>query len=476
MLRTLYEFLIQIGEKGGGISVYSRWVGAMFSESDLTIRFFVGAVVVALLGLLAIGGGTGFAAVLYLNNQLTNLYADFSSLSGPGHDHALQIYNQAQAVFSFFLVACVAIALVALTVFYTLAFFAVRNGILGPLAAIVYAVQQIADQKYETAIPGSGKTNEIGLLAAALDVFKNNGLERQRLAEQQLLEAQRQGERARHFDEEIRSFNALVAKIVDKVASSAERMKSNAETLSLVANDTSAKANAVASAASQASTSVQTVAVSTGEVTTSIGTISQRVTNAAQSAEGAASQARKTNVTMHTLSEVAEKIGTVVQLVQAIASQTKFLALNATIEAARAGEAGNGFAVVASEVKNLAKQTSEATEEIAAQVADIQGITTEVRQAIDGISDSITEISRIMAGIEVDTAQQRNATQGISHSVQDAARGAQDVTNHVVCITAASSETGRMANDARDAAVDLSLQAEILKREVDGFITRARAM
>ena len=447
----------------------------MFSESNLTIRFFVGAVVVAFLGLLAVGGGTGFVAVLYLNDQLTSLYADFASLSGPSHDHALQIYREAQSAFSIFLMACVAIALVALTVCIS-AFYAVRNGILGPLAAIVNAVQKIADQKYDTAIPGLGKTNEIGVLAGALEIFKTNGLERQRLTGQQLAEAQRQGERACHFDEEIRSFNTLVTKIVNSVASSAERMKSNAETLSHVANDTSAKAKAVASAASQASTSVQTVAVSTGEMTTSIGTISQRVTNAAQSAEAAATQARKTNVTMHTLSEVADKIGTVVQLVQAIASQTKFLALNATIEAARAGEAGNGFAVVASEVKNLAKQTSDATEEIATQVADIQGITAEVRGAIDGISDNVTEISRIMSGIEVDTAQQRNATQGIAFSVQDAARGAQDVTNHAVRITAASSETGQMANDARDSAVDLSHQAEILKREVDGFIMRVRAM
>jgi methyl-accepting chemotaxis protein len=186
-------------------------------------------------------------------------------------------------------------------------------------------------------------------------------------------------------------------------------LKSNAETLSQAANETSAKANAVASAASQASTSVQTVASLAEEMTTSIGTISRRVTDATQRAEGVAAQARKSRDTIHTLSEAAEKIGAVVQIVQAIASQTNLLALNATIEAARAGEAGKGFAVVASEVKNLAHQTSQATEEISMHVASIQGITGETREAIDGISNTIAEISAIMSGIEVDTAQQRNA-------------------------------------------------------------------
>jgi methyl-accepting chemotaxis protein len=164
-----------------------------------------------------------------------------------------------------------------------------------------------------------------------------------------------------------------------------------------------------------------------------------------------------------------------VQLVQTIASQTNLLALNATIEAARAGEAGKGFAVVASEVKSLAHQTSKATEEITSHVASIQGITAETRGAIDAISRTLSEISGIMSGIEVDTAQQRNATQEISSSVQDAARGTLDVSNHITQITSTSAETGRMATEARDQAVELSQQAETLKREVDEFILSVRA-
>ncbi len=446
----------------------------MFCDSHLTIRFLVGAVVAALLLLLALGGGTGFVAVLYLNNEITSLSSDFGALSGPSHEHALQIYHEAQTAFSYFLMACVAITVVA-SIVCLMTYFAVRNGILGPLVAIVQAMREVADQNYQTAIPGLGNANEIGLLAGALEVFKTTGIERLRLTDQKLQEAQHQAQRSRYLDEKIRSFDGLVAGIVGSVASSAVRLKSNAETLSQAANDTNAKANAVASAASQASTSVQTVAGSAEEMTTSIGTISRRVTDATQRAEGAAAKARKSHDTIQALSEAAEKIGAVVQLVQAIASQTNLLALNATIEAARAGEAGKGFAVVASEVKNLAHQTSKATEEISTHVASIQGITGNTREAMGDISNTIEEISAIMSGIEIDTAQQRSATQDISSSVQVAARGTLDVSNHIVQITSTSSETGRLASDARDAAVDLSQQAETLKREVDGFIMSVKA-
>ncbi|MBR0717668.1 methyl-accepting chemotaxis protein [Bradyrhizobium liaoningense] len=446
----------------------------MFSDSKLTIRFLVGAVVAALLFLLGIGGGTGFVAVLYLNSQITSLSADFAALSGPARDHAMQIYQQSQAAFSYFLIACGAIAVVAFAICLT-TWFAVRNGILRPLSAIVHAMREVADQKFETPIPGLGGSNEIGLLAGALQVFKTNGVERRRLTEQQLHEAQHQAERSKYLDARIKGFNELVAGVVDSVASSAVHLKRNAETLSDVANETSSKANAVASAASQASASVQTVAGSAEEMTNSIGTISRRVTDATQRAEGAAVEAQKSRDTIHTLSDAADKIGEVVQLVQAIASQTNLLALNATIEAARAGEAGKGFAVVASEVKSLAHQTSKATEEITSHVASIQGITAETRGAIDAISKTLSEISSIMSGIEVDTAQQRNATQEITSSAQDAARGTLDVSNHIGQITASSSQTGRMASEARDSAVDLSQQAEVLKREVGEFIASVRA-
>ena len=146
----------------------------MFSDSNLTIRFLIGGVVAALLLLLAVGGGTGFVAVLYLNNEITSLASDFGALSGPQRDHAMQIYQQAQAAFSYFLMACVAIAVVASTV-CLITYFACRNGIVGPLAAMVHAMREVADQKYGTPIPGLGRANEIGQLAARSKSSRRRG-------------------------------------------------------------------------------------------------------------------------------------------------------------------------------------------------------------------------------------------------------------------------------------------------------------
>jgi methyl-accepting chemotaxis protein len=265
----------------------------------------------------------------------------------------LQVYEQAHAAFSYFLAACVVISIFASAVGLT-AYFAVQNGIMRPLAAIVRAMREVADHKFATVIPGLGRSNEIGLLAGALEVFKTTAIERQLLNQRELQEARRQSERSKYLAAKIHDFDDLVASVVSNVASSSIKLKRGAETLSQAANETGSKANAVASAASQASSGVQTVAGLTEEMTTAIGTISRRVSDATQRAEGAAAQAENSRDTIHTFSDAAERIGAVVELVQAIASQTNLLALNATIEAARAGEAGKGFAVVASEAKNLA--------------------------------------------------------------------------------------------------------------------------
>ena len=446
----------------------------MFSNSNLTIRFLVGGVVASLLLLLAIGGGTGFIAVLYLNNQITSLSSDFAALSGPARDHATVIYQQAQSAFSWFLVACVAIAVFASAV-CLMTYAAVQNGILRPLAAMVSAMRDVADQKYDTRIPGLGLGNEIGQLAGALEVFKTNGIERQRLTERELQEAQRQGERSRYLDGRIHSFNELVASVVSSVASSAVRLKSNAETLSRAANDTSAKANAVEAAANHANRSVQTVAGSTEEMTNSIGTISRRVSDATQRAEGAASQAEKSKNTIHSLSDAAEKIGTVVQLVQAIAAQTNLLALNATIEAARAGEAGRGFAVVASEVKALAEQTAKATGEIGQQIGSIQAATQESVGAIREISGTIEKLSEISSTIAAAVEEQGAATQEISRNIQQAAIGTQQVSANISEVQRGAGETGSASSQVLSAAQMLSGDSNRLKVEVDRFLSTVRA-
>ena len=187
------------------------------------------------------------------------------------------------------------------------------------------------------------------------------------------------------------------------------------------------------------------------------------------------SEAERTNSTVHSLAEAAQKIGEVVQLINDIASQTNLLALNATIEAARAGEAGKGFAVVASEVKSLANQTAKATEEIAAQVTGIQQASGTAVDAIQAIGKIIAEIDEISTGIAAAVEEQGAATGEISRNVQEAAAGTQEVSTNIASVNAAAAETGQAAGAVLASADELNGHADRLKVEVDRFVAEVRA-
>ena len=389
---------------------------------------------------------------------------------GPKHEYAQARQEFARITLLFTAAGILAVFLSIAAAYVVLA------RIIGPIGAMAQAMTSIAGQKFDTPIPCLGHGNELGLLAAALDIFKKNGIERIRLAEEQEFASQKERTRAKKFENEVKSFEATVARVVDAVAAAATQMQSTSATLSGAATETNAQASSVAAGAEEASVNVQTVASSSEELTASIGEISQRVTTASRQADNAATQARKTNETMQALADSAQKVGSVIELVQQIASQTNLLALNATIEAARAGDAGKGFAVVASEVKGLANQTAKATEDISAQIVGIQAATGNARDDIDVISKIISDINALMGGIASAAEQQKVATQEIARSVAEAAKGTHEVSSNTVSITQASSETGRMATETLAAASELSHQAELLKKEVGSFIARVQAI
>jgi methyl-accepting chemotaxis protein len=270
------------------------------------------------------------------------------------------------------------------------------------------------------------------------------------------------------------NFERSIGGIVDAVAIAAGEVQQLSSSMSSNSADTARQTAAAAAASNQASSNVETVAAATEELTASVSSITQQVARSAEIATKAAGEARRTNQVVEGLASGTQKIGEVVTLIQTIANQTNLLALNATIEAARAGEHGKGFAVVASEVKALANQTAKATEEISAQVQNIQSATSDAVYAIQAIGATIAEIDQISGQISTAVDQQGLATREIAGSLQQAATGTREVNDNIVGVSTASEQAGAAASKMHQAAAGLSSQSERLKAEVDGFLGSLR--
>jgi methyl-accepting chemotaxis protein len=354
--------------------------------------------------------------------------------------------------------------------------FAIARSIVVPIRAMTGAMSKLAENDLAVEIPATAHRDEIGLMAKAVQVFKDNAIqvaEMTREQEQQKLRtAQLQkSERNKMAD----AFEASVMGVVKMVSASASEMQGTAESLSSAALHANAQATTVSSASVQASANVQTVATAAEELSASISEISRQVTEASRISQDAAEEAARTNRIVEGLSVVAKNIGDVVQLISGIASQTNLLALNATIEAARAGEAGKGFAVVAGEVKNLANQTGRAASEIVGQILAVQEETARAVAAMKNISGVIDQVRQISAGIAAAVEEQSAATSEIARNVQQAAQGTEDVTNAIGGVTEAASSTGASAGQVLASAQGLSENSETLHNEVVNFLATIRA-
>ena len=353
--------------------------------------------------------------------------------------------------------------------------FMIRGRVVRPVQILTEVMGNLARGLWETHVPFGEQGDEIGRMARAVGVFKENGVANERMqAERAEAQAERERRQTR-IDELIRDFDARITEALEDVSGAAGDMQATANSMSSIAENTSERATAVAAATEEASTNVATVAAASEELSASIEEIARQVTQSSEVASLAVGFAGETDAQMKVLSGAVEKIGDVVKLISEIAGQTNLLALNATIEAARAGDAGKGFAVVASEVKALANQTAKATGDISAQIEAVQSATATSVGSIGQIAQVIGQVNEIATAISAAVQQQSAATQEIARNIEQAARGTTEVSDNVGGVNTAANETGQAAHDVLGASGRLSSQADMLSRNITAFLSDIRA-
>ena len=373
-------------------------------------------------------------------------------------------------------VQSLALVVVVATVIAVLLAFGLFRGLLRPIPVLAGLMRDLAGDNTEINVPYRDRSDELGEMAQAVEVFRVNaqmkrGLEAQQAETERRAETEKQAALSALAND----FEASVGAVIKSVSTAATDMRATAQSLLSATDRTSREAVSVSSAAELASANVDTVAAATEELGGSIMEISRQMDLQTEAADEAVAAAGTSDREIKGLAEKVEAIGEVVGLITSIAEQTNLLALNATIEAARAGDAGKGFAVVANEVKSLASQTAKATESISAQIQGVQDQTGSTVTSIAGISARIDQIREVSGSISNALQEQNSATQEIGRNTEEAAVGTGKVSTSIASVTAASTEAGESAGHVLSAAEKLLEESEQLASQVAQFLTRVRA-
>jgi methyl-accepting chemotaxis protein len=351
----------------------------------------------------------------------------------------------------------------------------IGSGIARPVRQITAVMRELAGGKVDVVIPYLGRSNEIGAMADAVRVFRDNKIKANHLAVENDTQRQSKEQRAKNLEALNQHFESTAAALTSTLASAAISLKQSAETMSVSTEESSQRSQSGRFAAKQVFENVETVASATEELSASIEAISNSASRSSllstQTSDGAAS----TNRAVQALAGDASKIERIVSIIKDIAQQTNLLALNATIEAARAGEAGRGFAVVASEVKTLASETAKATEEIESQISRVQSVIGKVVTEIQDIVTQIGEMNVIATSVAAAVDQQRGTTRTIADSAQQALSSAMHAVEAITSIENAANATKVEADQVLGAAKQLSQQSDDLHTAFDRFIDGVRA-
>lgn len=373
-----------------------------------------------------------------------------------------------------------------------------------PISDMVKCMGELAQGGTSVDVPGLDRQDEIGAMATSVNVFKVNAIERVRLekeaeetriaqeeaekrrqsearaaeekklAEEKRLEKEAQEKRLADRLEMAQRFEDRVGGVLQTVSSAATELNATSESMNGSANKMKEESVSAAAATTQAGQNVQLVASAAEEMTVSVKEISSQINNASAASKNALNSVNDASAKVTQMADSSDKISEVILLINDIAEQTNLLALNATIEAARAGDAGKGFAVVASEVKNLAGQTASATDEIRAQINEMQETTSDTVSAVQEISVTIGELDKISSSIAAAVEQQACAMQEISRNSLEAATGTETAGENVKTVSQLAEETGNAASDVLSASNELSGQATTLQGAVDEFLTEIR--
>jgi len=363
------------------------------------------------------------------------------------------------------------LVLLALTVVIVMK---IVNGIVTPVRNLTDVMTALSNGDHSVTVHGVGRGDEIGEMATSVEVFKSGLQEAERLNEERRVEQEEKLRRQQKLEEYIQDFELTIISVLDGLSNADTAMRDTAFEMNEISMNTKGQSASVASSAEQASSNVETVASAADELSASISEISTQVSNASTSANEAVNEADDTSRKIAILEDNVSKIGEFVGLINDIADQTNMLALNATIEAARAGEAGKGFAVVAQEVKQLANQTSKATEEIAKQIAEVQNSTSASVGAISSVSKTIATVSEISASISAAVEEQSAATNEIARNVEEAATGTQNVSSEIAHVVASAERAEGASEKIGNASQALSEQAGVLRTKVTEFLQKVQ--